>query len=74
MGDDEAASGGLVLGLTRHDRAVDVVRVRSCREDEEERSHADKDVERRRHRTLQTLGGYSAVSYTHLTLPPNREV
>ena len=46
MGDDEAASGGLVLGLTRHDRAVDVVRVRSCREDEEERSHADKDVER----------------------------
>ena len=56
VGDNEAASGSLVLGLPRHDSAVDVVRVGARREDEEERSHADEDVERRGHRALHTLG------------------
>ena len=52
VGDHEAAPGGLVLGLPCHDGAVDVVSVGSGREDEEERSQTEKDVEQGRNRTL----------------------
>lgn len=55
MCDDEAASGGNVFGLAHHDGAVHVVRVGARREDEEERSQAEEDVEQGRHRALDTL-------------------
>lgn len=55
MHDDEAASCCLVLGLSSHDGAVDVERVRSGGEDEEERGQSQKDVEQLRNRDLQTL-------------------
>lgn len=57
VGDHEAAPGGLVLRLPRHDGAVDVVGVCSSREDEEERGQAEEDVEQGRNRALHALFG-----------------
>lgn len=57
VGDHEAAPSGLVLRLPCHDGAVDVVGVGSGREDEEERSQAEEDVEQGRNRALHALRG-----------------
>lgn len=53
--DHEPTAGGIVLGLPGHDSAVNVVGVRPRREDKEERSHPEKDVDQIRNRFLNAL-------------------